>query len=316
MTALSQDGSFDTLQPGELFRRCRRVVANVATYYQFGAIALDSAGLAVKATATSGLKVVGWYRDKSVTTVAGDEIEVQSGIIERKNSGTDPVTIADLENEVYLEDDQTIARTSNGGTLSPAGRLVLFTDSKPFVMMGAGSSGFGSASNAGYISIPLSSVREVSATGDVSNIAANGGVLASDTTPVYDAVATSNEHEILWATGNADPIGFSIALPRDFDDTAPAYLDLEVSSGTTDAATIVCASAWSAGAAGTEVSDSTSDTATKSATPHRITIVIAASDIPAGARRATFRLTPPTHATDTISLHAIGLAYKRLPLTA
>ncbi len=168
----------------------------------------------------------------------------------------------------------------------------------------------------GYIPIPLSAWREVDATGDVGAITANGGVLASDTTPVFDAVATSNEEEILWATGNADPIGVTISLPRDFDDTADAYLDLEVGSGTTNAATLVCASAWSAGAAGAEVSDSTSDTATKSATPHRITVTIDKGDIPAGARRATFRLTPPTHATDTISLYATGVAYKRKLLVA
>lgn len=168
----------------------------------------------------------------------------------------------------------------------------------------------------GYIPIPLSAWREVDATGDVGNITTNGGVLASDTTPVFDAVATSNEQEILWATGNADPIGCSVVLPRDFDDTADAYLDLEVSSGTTDAATIVCASAWSAGAAGTEVSDSTSDVATKSATPHRLTVTFAADDIPTGARRVTIRLTPPTHATNAIALHATGIAYKRKLLTA
>lgn len=168
----------------------------------------------------------------------------------------------------------------------------------------------------GYVSIPLSAFREVSATGDVGDASANGGVLASDTTPVFDAVATSNEHEILWATGNVDPIGVSIALPRDFDDTANATLDLEVSSGSTDAATIGVASAWSAGAAGTEVSDSTSDAGTKSATPHRLSITIDAADIPAGARRVTFRLTPPAHATNAISLHAAGLAYKRKLLTS
>ena len=166
----------------------------------------------------------------------------------------------------------------------------------------------------GYIPIPLSAWREVSATGDVGNIAANGGGGGADTTPVFDAVATSNEEEILWATGNVDPIGVSVVLPRDFDDTANATLDLVVSSGTTNAATIVCDSAWSAGAAGTEVSDSTTDTA--SATPHTLSITIAAGDIPSGARRATIRLTPPTHATDTISLYATGIAYKRKLLTA
>ncbi len=168
----------------------------------------------------------------------------------------------------------------------------------------------------GYVSIPLSEWREVTSAGAVGDITANGGVLASDTTPVYGAVTTSNEHSILWATGNVDPIGVSFALPRDFDDTADATLDLEVASGTTNPATIVCASTWSAGAAGTEVSDSTSDTGTKSATAHRLSITIDAGDIPAGARRVTFRLTPPSHSTNTILLFAAGLAYKRKLLVA
>lgn len=168
----------------------------------------------------------------------------------------------------------------------------------------------------GYVPIPLTAWRKVSATGDVGDIAAIGGVLASDTTPIFDAVATSNEEEILWATTVVDAIGCSVILPRDFDDTADVTLDLVVSSGSTDAATIVCASTWSAGAAGTEVSDSTSDVATKSATPHTLSITIAHADIPAGARRATFRLTPPAHATNAISVYATGFAYKRKLLTA
>ena len=299
------------VDPALLFLRHRDPLAvSGTTYYHNVVIALDSLGRAAKATGAAGLKIVGFYDGETFTAVSTDRVSVANGVIPMANSSTDPVTIADLKNVVYLESDDTIARTSAGGTLSPCGILELYEDSTPKVQIGAIPPGALSRSD-GYINIPLTSWREVSATGDVSNIAGNGGVLASDTTPVYDAVATSNEHEILWATGNADPIGISLGLPRDFDDTADATLDLEVSSGTTDAATIVCASAWSAGAAGTEVSDSTSDTATKSATPHRVSITIAGSDIPAGARRVTIRLTPPTHATDTIALHATGLAYKR-----
>lgn len=165
----------------------------------------------------------------------------------------------------------------------------------------------------GCVPIALSSFREVNATGDVGDITANGGVLASDTTPVYLARATTNDHVISWATTVVDPIGVSVALPNDFDDTADAYLDLEVSSGSTDAATIVVASSWGGGS---EVSDSTSDVATKSATQHVLEVVIANGDIPAGSRCASFRLTPPAHATDAILLHGASLKYKRKLLTA
>ncbi len=172
------------------------------------------------------------------------------------------------------------------------------------------------SAHGGCVPIPLATFREVNSTGDVGDITANGGVLASDTTPVFDAVATSNEEEILWATGNVDPIGVSFALPADFDDTADAHLDLILSSGTTNAASIVCASAWSAGAAGTEVSDTADDSSLKSATPHVVTVTIDAGDIPAGANRATFRLTPPTHSTNAISLYGARLTYKRKLLTS
>jgi hypothetical protein len=165
----------------------------------------------------------------------------------------------------------------------------------------------------GCVPIPLSSFREVSATGDVGDIAAIGGVLASDTAPILLARATTNDHVISWATTEVDPIGVSLALPNDFDDTADAYLDLEVSSGSTDAATIVVASSWGGGA---EVSDSTSDVATKSATQHVLEVVIAHGDIPAAAACVSFRLTPPAHAANAILLHGARLKYKRKLLTA
>lgn len=169
------------------------------------------------------------------------------------------------------------------------------------------------SANGGCVSIALSSFREVSATGDVGNAAAIGGVLASDTTPILLGKATTNDWAIQWATGNADPIGVSFMPPADFDDTADATLDLVVSSGSTDAATMGIASSWNGGS---EVTDSADDASAKSATEHVITATIAAADIPSGANRATFRITPPTHATNAISLTGARLNYKRKLLTS
>lgn len=160
----------------------------------------------------------------------------------------------------------------------------------------------------GSVSFNLYGFREVDATGDVSNIAGNGGILAADTTPIQRGAATTNEAEIFWATGNADPIGISFALPADFDDAADATLDLFVASGSTDAATMGIASTWNGGA---EVTDSADDASTKSATAHTITATIATADIPTGANRVTFRITPPTHATNGISLFGARLNYRR-----
>jgi len=43
-----------------------------------------------------------------------------------RNSDTDPVTQADLGKMVYIEDNQTIAKTDNTGTRSLAGRFMGF----------------------------------------------------------------------------------------------------------------------------------------------------------------------------------------------
>lgn len=155
------------------------------------------------------------------------------------------------------------------------------------------------------IPIPLGSWREVTAAGDVGNIAAIGGVLASDTAPILRG-DTNNSWEVSWATGNVDPIGVQVPIPYDLDDTANVTLHLSMYSGSTDAATMGVASSWDGGS---EVTDSADDSGTKSATRHVITAAIAASDVPASASHVTLRLTPPTHATNAIQLCSSWLSY-------
>lgn len=166
-------------------------------------------------------------------------------------------------------------------------------------------------SSQAWIPIYLGDLRETDANGNVGNIAANGGILASDTTPVLSA--SSKSWILTWATGNADVVAVQIELPPDFDGTGDAKLDLEVASGTTNAASFNLQTAWDGGAA---VSDDADDAATKSATVHKVQITIDKSDIPDSARRVTLLLTPPAHATDTIILAGLRLNYKRKLLTS
>jgi hypothetical protein len=156
------------------------------------------------------------------------------------------------------------------------------------------------------ILISLDGFRECDANGDVGAIAANGGILASDTTPILRGASGLIAQEISWATGNVDPIRCQVALPSYFDGRDDVLLDLWVSSGTTNAATFAVTSSWDAGAT---VTDSASDAATLSATPHRITCTISAADVPDGAAFVTILLTPPTHATDTIQLHSARIRH-------
>ena len=156
-----------------------------------------------------------------------------------------------------------------------------------------------------YVPIPVSAWRIVSAGGDVGNIAAIGGVPASNSDPILRGDA-NNSWELFWAAGSVVPIGVQVPILPDLDDTANVTLTLSVASGTTDAATMGIASSWDGGS---EVTDSADDSGTKSATRHLITATIAAADVPAGASHVTFRITPPTHGTDGISLFTSYLSY-------
>jgi len=158
------------------------------------------------------------------------------------------------------------------------------------------------------IVMSLNDFRECDANSDVGAIAANGGILASDTTPILRGDAAETQ-EISWATGNADPIVAHISLPFDFSGASDVTVSLEVYSGSTDAATFNVESGWDGGAL---VLDTSDDAATKSATKHTVTATIAAADIPDTAKNLTLVLTPPAHATNTIQLAGVHLLYERV----
>jgi len=156
------------------------------------------------------------------------------------------------------------------------------------------------------VRISLHDWREADANGDVGAIAANGGILASDTTPIMRGASGLITQEISWAASNSDPIVAQVPLPDDFDGRQDVLLELIVQSGTTDAATISVATSWDGGAT---ITDSADDTATKSATYHKITARIAAADIPDSANDVTILLTPGAHTTNAIQLRATKLKY-------
>lgn len=165
--------------------------------------------------------------------------------------------------------------------------------------------------NACMPGVSLCLLREIDASGDVSNIAANGGILASDTTPIFRSGATEG-FEVSWAAGNVDPVQLEIPVPQDLDDTANVTVDLLVKSGATNAATFTVNSTWDHG---TQVADTATDGA-QSASYHKITATIAAADIPAGATSLSIQLIPAAHATDAIDLGGMRVNYKRKLLTS
>jgi len=161
----------------------------------------------------------------------------------------------------------------------------------------------------GHIDIPLSAFRIVDADGDVGNLAAVGGVTASDSVPFLEAVGTTNAWRLGWATGQVVRIGASVACPADFDGALPATVEFIVSSaGTTNSFnTAVVITNWDGGS---DVSDTLADTATTAVKVAPATV--AASDIPAAPLVVTVSMTPPTHATDILYVYGCRIRYTRV----
>jgi hypothetical protein len=165
-----------------------------------------------------------------------------------------------------------------------------------------------------FIPVPLTTLREVT-NFDVGNIAANGGILASDTTPVLDAInaATDGCQRILWAAGNTDSVMFQTPLPPSLDVASDLVIHTRVMSGTTDAMGFTTKSHFNEG--DTSIAD-TGETI-QSATWAEKIITIAAVDIPAGAQTLTVELTPNgAGTTDVFAMSAIWIEYTNVLLTS
>ncbi len=152
----------------------------------------------------------------------------------------------------------------------------------------------------------LYELREVDANGDVGAITANGGLLASDTTPILRGDAAESQ-EVVWAASNSDKVAYTWSLPRDFSGEQDVTVRVRAASGgTTDACSFTCETGWDGGAL---VSDTITGAA--STTEAAYTATIAAADVPDSPSRLTLILTPAAHTTDTMSLFSVRVEYHK-----
>ena len=165
-----------------------------------------------------------------------------------------------------------------------------------------------------FINIPFTAFREI-ISNDIGNAAANGGILASDTTPILNRVnaATDKQFEVSWAATNVDPIAAAFALPPDLDRTADIVVHMYGEmGGTTDTPTIAVSSAFDFG--DTPVADATD---AFDDTPTERTATIDAGDIPDSALVCSIELTPGAHGTDSLNLYGgVWIEYTRQTLTS
>ena len=102
-------------------------VKAAAKLYAGGLICLDATGHAVAGSASTTLKARGRCL-KQVDNSAGADgdvnVDTETGVFNFKNSAAgDLITIADIGNDCYIVDDETVAKTDGTGTRSIAGRI-------------------------------------------------------------------------------------------------------------------------------------------------------------------------------------------------
>lgn len=243
---------------------------------------------------------------------AAADVEVEFGVFGWASATAgDAIAADDVGKVVYMLDNQTVALTSGNDARGPAGILTEVRGSKMFVYQGPHVAGL--RGGAGHIYLSLNDFREVTSGGDVGNIVANGGLLASDTTPILRGDAAESQ-EISWAAGNSDILAAHMTLPADVDGTQDVTVDLFVytdnaGGGGIDAATFTVETSWDGGAV---VSDTATD-GTPAVTIHKITATIAAADVPSLPSVLTLMLTPEAHAADPVQLVGARINYSKLP---
>ncbi len=281
-------------------------------------VSVLSTGMAVRA-GTSGSGHVKGIATATVDNSAGTDgalsVNLLQGRFFRNNSATtDEITAADIGSVCFAVDDQTVAKTSASGTRAIAGLVISVNDDEGvevFISAALNASLEVSQAFYGTIDFSLNDFREVTSGGDVGNITANGGLLASDTTPILRGDAAETQ-EISWAAGNADIIAAHKMVPIDFDGTQDVLVDLFVYTDNAggsgiDAATFTVETGWDGAAL---VSDTATD-GTPAITMHKVTATVAAADVPNAPSVVTLMLTPAAHAADPTQLLGARILYRR-----
>lgn len=152
--------------------------------------------------------------------------------------------------------------------------------------------------------LDLGSAREISSN-DIGNLAAHGGILATDSTPTYERIngATDKGLRVLWAASNSDEIQFSPIpmLPGMGLNDLSVHL-YAVMSGTTDTPTIDVQAF--AGVGDTEMGGAT---AALSDTLAEVSTTLTAANLTDHPGFLNISLVPGAHTTDTITLYCAWL---------
>jgi len=121
MTALAQDRKTPTRE-GKIISN---PVAGSTICYGGGIAVANATGYAEPGTTATGKTALGRFNQRVDNSAGADgalNVEIERGVFEFANSGTDAVTQAEVGKTIYIEDDQTVCKTATGK--SAAGKCV------------------------------------------------------------------------------------------------------------------------------------------------------------------------------------------------
>lgn len=160
----------------------------------------------------------------------------------------------------------------------------------------------------GFIPLALAAAREV-ATNAIQNAAANGGLLASDTTPILQRVngATDKAIRINWAATNVDEITWEFPYPPDLDESQPLFVKLRAKMGGATDMPVIGVGFFE----GVGDTNAGGNTAALSNAMQTLSVTIAAGNLGAPPNFASVSLVPAAHGNDALELYAAWIEYTR-----
>lgn len=286
----------------------------------------DSSGNAHQTTGStsSAIGVCKRSVDNSTGNAGDKTVEAMRGVFGFANSSdADLITNADRFSECFVADNQTVAKTSDGGSRSRAGIVWdVAADGTVYVLVGPTVSletqGIeddiaaledNALTSQACIPVPLGSFR----------IYSTGGALVPFNDGVADGIdPTAESIGFKFNVGSTAKIAASVLMPNDLDDTADVVvhvLGFRVGASDTTAALAVGAFFRVAGAAFSADADAGGDTdafAGATTVVSEVTCSIAAGDVPASPSSLLLTLVPTAALdADDLVILEVWLEYTR-----
>lgn len=206
-----------------------------------------------------------------------------------------------------------VHKRQDGNLYVPSGAKVIIESGGQIDASGAGASGLLLPTNQqlGYINFPLTAMRLVASNDMAAKNAADGGLISLDTDPTLKRVnaATDKQLRLAWAANSViEIICGSFVYPANLDNTQPLVIHLLAGmAGATDVP-VLTVNYWE----GVGDTNAGGASAALAATVADKTVTIAAVDLGAPPKVATFGITPGAHTTDAIYLYGVWLTYTKL----